>query len=415
MKKTMIFIFFVGFFIFGFTANAKDLIDEILETEVIEVGQDVGEKVNKLGHTVLFVSANKDLDEYITKEVKDSEYAVAYEQLKNMWKVWEQNLETMDENVFQEELDEVNYGMGNYLSHIVNLELKKRQMGLKSYIFLCEKIDLKTLEEKAYFEPVDIVNSEYTTKEIVNIGGKEGTVLRLRYNSPDKDMTIDVPCIIKNKEVLEVDSDGIRISLGAENEEKIDIWDDKFIKYFLIVSALEDMYRCKSNIKDFEENPPTAVKMESLPRVTDQEVLNQDVDFCEYVTYKEELKHLMGDDRWDIFYSSYKKTEEGGKDYAYSVWFFNNIFGDYRFACRRDGIIEFQDFQGTGRFTYYFIPDLSQPNLIIAYHYGRSKSGEEILTANNIEEHDIEFMETINEFIKLLKEFPKETGINIGI
>ena len=228
-------------------------------------------------------------------------------------------------------------------------------------------------------------------------------------------MTIDVPCIIKNKEVLEVDSDGIRISLGAENEEKIDIWDDKFIKYFLIVSALEDMYRCKSNIKDFEENPPTAVKMESLPRVTDQEVLNQDVDFCECVTYKKELKDLLGDDEWYIHYGSYKKTEVGGKDYAYGVCFSNSSLGDYRFSCRRDGIIEFRDSHGSGRFTYFFVPDLSQPNLIITYPYDSSRPDKKIITANNITEDDIGCMEFINEFIKLFKEFPKETGINIGI
>ena len=142
---------------------------------------------------------------------------------------------------------------------------------------------------------------------------------------------------------------------------------------------------------------------ESIPKVTNEKILNQDIAI-EITAYdNEKLENISKG--YPIRYSSFKKKDKQfGKKYVYFMFFGKDGY-TYRIACSREGILSMEVYAGSGNFLYYVIPDLEIPTNIFSYNIEDDEF--KLLDFKNMSTFDRENVKAIKEILSIFKEFLK--------
>ena len=174
----------------------------------------------------------------------------------------------------------------------------------------------------------------------------------------------------------------------------------KFKLIFLIILLFGiGYYLLKDNITNYL----LISGFESIPKVTNEKILNQDIAI-EITAYdNEKLENISKG--YPIRYSSFKKKDKQfGKKYVYFMFFGKDGY-TYRIACSREGILSMEVYAGSGNFLYYVIPDLEIPTNIFSYNIEDDEF--KLLDFKNMSTFDRENVKAIKEILSIFKEFLK--------
>ena len=374
MKKIItLIVLSLTFLIVGCKANAEDLIDRILKTEVVEGKESVAQRIDTLAHMALLNSQIIDIDLY-SKSVGEA-----------------------TEDKFTDYI----YKLGNSMM----------EMNEDAYDTIYEVLDIQTMRDIPYFEPVSIVNTSDTRKEIMENDNFD-TVLRVTYDSPDKYVAVDIPFVEFGDKTIMVNSAKAVVTIGKGANKKAYPMEDGSIQVlYWLTKSLEELDYYEYDLMESGGNPSYDVYVESLPRVTDPRVLNQSVA-RDVASYEDENLKSLSDD-FSIRYSSFdKKDRQFGEKYVYFIFFGKDGY-TYRVSCSREGILELNVYAGSGGFLYYTIPDMSKAHEIFSESFETGK--QTMLDFDNLTDADVEHIHNIEEIIGIMRRMAGKTGIVLGV
>lgn len=142
-------------------------------------------------------------------------------------------------------------------------------------------------------------------------------------------------------------------------------------------------------------------EIESVSKVTDKKVLNQNIE-KEITSYDNEKLNAISNG-YIVRYSSFSKNnQQFGEKYVYFMFFGKNGY-TYRISCSRQGNLDLNVYAGSGNFLYYTIPDLSKPDKIFSKNIKTGKL--EPLELHELADNDKETLEKIDDILKIFKEF----------
>lgn len=189
--------------------------------------------------------------------------------------------------------------------------------------------------------------------------------------------------------------------IDIENECKNIVKTEKIKKYFITSIILIILAFIGYN-KYFKDK--LLLNIEPIPRITNEKILNQDIE-KEITSYENEKLGAISKD-YIIKYSSFKKKDkEFGKEYVYFMFFGKDGY-IYRISCSRKGELALEVYVGSRDYLEYVIPNLEKPTEILSYNIKDDKLVP--LNFKNIDDSERKIIKNMKEILNIFKKFSKD-------